>query len=116
LNNVLMLVAIFLMDAGRVGGVVAAKLSHPMLWGIVVWAVAHLLVNGDSASLVLFGGLGIWALVQMAAINRSEGPWSAPARGPIVKDVRLAVIALVLYAAIAPFHDWLGYPVIALLA
>ena len=31
LNNLLMLVAIFLMDAGRAGGVVAEKLRHPML-------------------------------------------------------------------------------------
>lgn len=116
LNNLLMLVAIFLMDAGRVRGIVAAKLRHPMLSGVVVWAVAHLLVNGDLASLVLFGGLGIWALVQMAAINHAEGPWSAPAKGPIIKDAKLAVLALVLYAIIAVVHDWLGYPVIELLA
>jgi uncharacterized membrane protein len=116
LNNLLMLVAIFLMAAGRVGGVVAAKLRHPMLWGVVVWAVAHLMVNGDLTSLVLFGVLGIWALAQMAAINRAEGRWSAPAEGPITKDARLAVFALVLYAVIAGVHYWLGYPVIALLA
>ena len=35
-------------------------LRHPMLTGVVVWAVAHLLVNGDAASLVLFGWP--WAL------------------------------------------------------
>lgn len=116
LNNLLMLVAIFLMNAGRAGGVVGAKLRHPMLWGVVVWTVAHLLVNGDVASLVLFAGLGFWALTEMAVIDRAEGPWSAPAKGPIFKDVRIAVLALVLYAAIAGVHYWLGYSVIALLA
>ena len=116
LNNLLMLAAIFLMDAGRAGGVVAAKLRHPMLSGVVVWAVAHLLVNGDLASLVLFGGLGLWALAEMAVINRAEGPWAAPAVGPIVNDAKVAVLALVLYAAFAGVHYWLGYQVIALLA
>ena len=116
LNNLLMLVAIFLMDVGRAGGVVGAKLRHPMLLGIVIWAVAHLLVNGDLASLVLFGGLGLWALAEMAVINRAEGPWSAPVEGPIVNDAKFAVLALVLYAAFAGVHYWLGYSVIALLA
>ena len=91
-------------------------MRHPMLLGIVIWAVAHLLVNGDVASLVLFGGLGLWALAEMAVINRAEGPWSAPAEGPIVNDAKIAVLALVLYAAFAGVHYWLGYPVIALLA
>lgn len=35
---------------------------HPMMWGIALWAVAHLMANGDAASLVLFGGLLILAL------------------------------------------------------
>ena len=116
LNNLLMLVAIFLMDAGRAGGVVGAKLRHPMLLGVVTWAVAHLLVNGELASLVLFGGLGLWALAQMAAINHAEGPWTAPAMGPIVNDAKIVVLALVLYAAFVGVHYWLGYSVIALLA
>jgi uncharacterized membrane protein len=30
---------------------------HPFLWGVALWAAAHLLVNGDAASLVLFGSL-----------------------------------------------------------
>jgi uncharacterized membrane protein len=116
LNNLLMVVAIFLMDAARAGGVVAAKLRHPMLSGVVVWAVAHLLVNGDLPSLVLFGGLGLWALAQMAIISRAEGPWSAPVAGPIAKDARTAVVALVIYAAVAGVHYWLlGYSVIAVL-
>jgi uncharacterized membrane protein len=117
LNNLLMLVAIFLLDAGRAGGVVAAKLRHPMLWGVVVWAVAHLLVNGDLASLVLFGGLGLWALSEMVIINRADGAWSAPARGPLAKDLKTAAIALVIYAVIVAVHYWLlGYWVVAVLA
>ncbi len=114
-NNVLMLVGIFLLDAGRVKGVVASKLRHPMLTAVVIWSVAHLLVNGDLASLVLFGGLGLWALLEMMLISRAEGPWQRPEPGPIAKDIRLAVIAVVIFAVVAAIHHWIGYPVIALL-
>ncbi len=115
LNNAAMLIALFLMDIGRVRGIVRTKVRHPMLWGVTIWAAAHLLVNGDTASLVLFGGLGLWALVEMAVINRAEGPWTPPERGSYAKDGMMFAAALALYAAIAAVHYWLGYPVIAFL-
>lgn len=115
-NNLLMLIALFLMDAGRVNGIVRTKVRHPMLTGVVVWAVAHLLVNGDLTSFLLFGGLGLWALAEMAVLNRAEGPWSPPAHGTIAKDLRVMAIALVLYALIVGIHYWLlGYWVVAVL-
>lgn len=111
LNNLLMLVAVFLMDVGRVGGVVRTRLRHPMLLGVVLWAVAHLLVNGDLASLVLFGTLGLWSVVEMAAINRAEGPWTPPPPGRLSRDGLMAVAAVAVYGAIAGIHYWLGHPV-----
>ncbi len=108
-NNLLMLVALFMFGAGSSRGWVAAKVRHPMLWGMVIWAGAHLLVNGDVASLILFGGLGLWALVQMVLINRGEGAWDRPEPGPFSKDIKNFVIALVLYALITGVHIWLGY-------
>lgn len=109
LNNVLMLVSIFLLGAGHGKGIVAARVRHPMLWGTAVWAAAHLLVNGDLASVVLFGGIGLWTFVQMALINRGEGAWQRPETGPISGDIKVAVITLVLYGVIAGVHTWLGY-------
>ena len=111
-NNTLMLVSLFLFGVGGTKGTLYPKMRHPMLWGTVVWAVAHLLVNGDMASLVLFGGIGLWALVQMALINRS-GPWVRPTGGRGLKgDAMNLVGALVLLAVIALVHNWLGYPVL----
>jgi uncharacterized membrane protein len=109
LNNLLMLASVALFGAGQSKGRARALLRHPMLTGVVVWAVAHLLVNGDSASLLLFGWLAIWALASMATINLREPAWTRPAPGPISGDVRLAIITLVVYAAIAAVHWWLGY-------
>jgi uncharacterized membrane protein len=108
-NNLLMLAAVALMGAGKSKGRARSWLRHPMLTGVGVWAVAHLLVNGDLASLLLFGWLGGWAVANMALINAREPNWVRPAPGPVSGDIRLAVIAVVLYAAIAAVHTWLGY-------
>ena len=109
LNNTLMLVSLFLFGVGGTKGTLFTRMRHPMLWGAVIWAVAHLLVNGDAASLVLFGGIGLWALVEMVAIN-AAGPWVRPLTGRGVKgDLMNLVGTLVLYGAIAGIHSWLGY-------
>lgn len=42
---------------------------HPFLWGVALWALVHLVVNGDLASLVLFGSLLLLALGGTAAID-----------------------------------------------
>jgi uncharacterized membrane protein len=109
LNNVAMLAAVGLMGVGRSKGRLRAWLRHPMLTGVLVWALAHLLVNGDAASLVLFGWLGAWAVVSMLLINRRDPVWVRPAPGTAAGDLRLVLIALVLYALIAAVHTWLGY-------
>ena len=82
-----------------------------MLTGVIVWSIAHLLVNGDTPSIVLFGGLAVWALAEMLIINRSDGAWIRPEPGSLVSDAKLVVIASILYAIIVAIHGWLGYGV-----
>ena len=109
LNNLLMFLAVALMGAGQSKGRARSWLRHPMLTGVLVWAFAHLLVNGDVASLILFGWMAIWALTSMAVINAREPAWVRPAPGPWSGDIRLFVITAVIYALIATVHTWLGY-------
>ena len=108
LNNLLMLIALFLFGVSHSKGQVKAMIRHPMLWSVVIWAVAHLLVNGDLASIVMFGWLGLWALVEIVLIN-AQAEWKRPAPGPLRSDAIALVIALVLYGLIAGVHIWLGY-------
>ncbi|CAN5699492.1 NnrU family protein [soil metagenome] len=108
LNNLAMIGAVALLGAGRSKGRARSLLRHPMLAGVAVWGAAHLLVNGTLAALVLFGGLAAWALGAMALVNAREPAWTRPAPGPISGDIRLLVIALVLYAVITAVHVWLG--------
>jgi uncharacterized membrane protein len=109
LNNLLMLIAVFLSGAGQIKGRVVAMVRHPMLWSAVVWAAAHLLVNGDVASIILFGGIGFWAFAQMVLINRAEGGWDRPQPGPWSKDALNLVVSLAIYGLIVGIHIWLGY-------
>ena len=106
LNNLLMLFAIFAMGIGPAGGRLSARFRHPMLAGAIIFAVAHLLVNGDVASIILFGGVGLWALVQRHLINQHEGPWERPMPGNAIQDGKLALSTLFIFVIIAGIH-WL---------
>ncbi|MEP2784429.1 MAG: NnrU family protein [Pseudoruegeria sp.] len=109
LNNLLMFGAIFLLGVGSSKGVLASELRHPMLLGVTVWGVAHLLVNGDLASILLFGGMIVWAVAEMIVINRATGPWIAPQAGPKSKDIKLIGITLILFVIFTGVHTLLGY-------
>lgn len=108
LNNLLMLVAVFLAVTPAFRGALRSRLRHPLLTGTQLWAVAHLLVNGDAASLVLFGGLGLWALASMVLIN-AQDPWQRPPAGGLRGDLAALATAALVYVAIAGIHGWLGY-------
>ena len=77
INNLLMLIAFYVYAVGGPKGDriwLGTKLRHPQLVGFSIWAVAHLLVNGDVESFVLFGGLLVWALAEIVLINSQDGP------------------------------------------
>jgi uncharacterized membrane protein len=83
-------------------------LRHPQLTAVILWSVAHLLANGDVASLVLFGGLALWAVLEMALIN-AAGPWTRPeARSSVGKEIGAVVGAVVVTLAIGYAHTWFG--------
>ena len=108
LNNLMVLVAVALLGVGNSKSRLRGRLRHPMLAGVLVWAAAHLLVNGDVASLVLFGGFAVWALLEIVVINRAEPAPASFSAGNLGGDVRLAVITIVVFAVMAGAHIWLG--------
>ena len=107
INNVMMLGAVFLFGMSQTTGRLRGKMRHPQLAAVKVWAVAHLLVNGDLASIVLFGGLLIWAVAEVVVINRSE-PWDRPEPGDPARDPLLLMITLAMFIVISGIHAWLG--------
>ncbi|MBL1436964.1 MAG: NnrU family protein [Rhodobacteraceae bacterium] len=108
INNTLMIISVIMLGMGNSKGHARTWLRHPMLWGVVLWSGAHLLVNGDIASIVLFGGMALWALANMVLINVQEGAWEKPEAGPIKGDIKLLIISAVVFAVISGLHIWLG--------
>ena len=50
------------------------KLKHPMILGVKVWALAHLLANGALTDLILFGAFLIWAVLDFRAARQRPSP------------------------------------------
>lgn len=110
INNILVLVAFYLFAADGMKTRIGRRMRHPQLTGFALWAFAHLLPNGDLPSFVLFGGLLVWALVEMAVINRAQPDWQpSQAEVPIRKDVFAFLGAIVVTLVVGLIHAWLGY-------
>lgn len=110
---VLMPVAFMLLVAAFLPSNVKRFTRHPMLWGVTLWAVAHLLANGDLASLVLFGGLGAFSLVAMWSANR-HATTKSEEKYALTKDAMVVIAGLVAYGIFAVLHPYLfGVPVIS---
>ena len=104
----LMAVSLLLFLASVLPTNVKRFVRHPQLTGVASWAVAHLLANGDSRSLVLFGGLGLWAVLQIVLINRREGAWQKPEPQPWGAELKLLVAAGVELAVLLWAHPWIA--------
>jgi uncharacterized membrane protein len=107
-NNLLVLLGFYLFAASGLRVRAARAIRHPQLTGVILWAVAHLLVNGDAASLLLFGGILAWAVLSILLINRAEPGWTPPPPAPLAKEVTALVATLVLVAVVGYVHGWIG--------
>ncbi|MBU6369031.1 MAG: protein NrnU [Burkholderiales bacterium] len=73
LAALLMLPALVLLVASQVpNNAIKAKLRHPMVLAVKVWALAHLLSNGKVADLVLFGAFLVWAVLNFRAARQRD--------------------------------------------
>jgi uncharacterized membrane protein len=103
---VLMLPAFIFLVAAYVPGRIKAKVKHPFLVAIKIWALAHLIANGDLASIILFGSFLAYAVFDRIALKRRE-PTSligVAGTGPPRNDVIAVVLGTVLYVV---FLVWL---------
>ncbi len=95
-----------------------SRVGHPMVLGVKLWALGHLIANHTLADLVLFGSLLIWAVLSFRAARRRDALLRAPpadataqsgTMGPTMTapsrlaDLAVIVIGIALYGAFA-FH------------
>lgn len=113
-NMLLMLPVLVLLVAAYVPGHIKARVGNPMLIAVKTWAFAHLLVNGDMASMILFGAFLTWSVVDLIAVKRS-GRSSVVGRPRVVFDAVAVVVGLALYAGLLlGLHQYVaGVPLLA---
>ncbi|WP_372893828.1 NnrU family protein [Rhodosalinus sp.] len=110
INNLFNLFAVYLFAASGMKTRITAYIRHPQLTAVKTWAIGHLIVNGDLASFVLFGGLLAWAVAEVVLINRQTARPAPPPPASMGKEIGAVVGTLVVYGLIAWVHYWFGYP------
>ena len=114
--GLLLLVAVFpLLLAAYLPGRIRSTLKHPMLVAVKAWALAHLLMNGALADVVLFGSFLAWAVVDRISLKRRPArPVPALPASGWNDGVAVAVGLLIYVAFVLWLHLWLiGVPVVA---
>jgi uncharacterized membrane protein len=106
--------AIIMFVAAYSPGRIKTTLKHPMLVGTKLWALAHLMSNGDLGSIILFGSILAWAVVDRISLKRRTDAGAPPIPvGGVTKDVIAVVAGTLIYLALAFwFHPYvIGVPV-----
>ncbi len=109
LASLLTLIAFVLLAAAYVpGNAIKAKLKHPMVLGVKVWALAHLLANHTLADVLLFGSFLVWAVLDFRSARRRAAPAAQPVSA--VRTGLTVVVGLVAWAAFAFWAHgaWIG--------
>lgn len=106
----LTLVSFVLLAAKDVpGNGIKARVHHPMVLGVKVWAFAHLLANHTLADLVLFGSFLVWSIASFAAARRRDraaGTTYPPGRqSRTLLTVAVGAVAWLVFALW--LHGWL---------
>ncbi len=89
-------------------GRIQSAAKHPMLAAVKLWALAHLLANGNLADVVLFGAFLAWAVADRISLKTRAAPPVHGAPPGKANDVIALVGGLVVYGAFVAFlHTWL---------
>jgi uncharacterized membrane protein len=100
---------ILLVAAYLPGSHIKAKIGHPMVAGVKIWALAHLLANGNLADVALFGSFLAWAVADFIASRRRDrlAARTYVAQGGS-RDAAVVGVGLLAWAGFAFYgHAWL---------
>jgi uncharacterized membrane protein len=111
----LMWPAAVFVTAAYIPGDIKRVLKHPMLVGVKLWAVAHLISNGDLGSMIIFIAVLAWAVYDRITLKRRSDPGGPPIPiGGRRNDIAAVIVGTILYFALAlVFHPLvIGKPVL----
>ena len=96
--------AFVLMACAYAPGRVRRLLRHPMLAGVLIWSVLHLLANGDLASNILFGTIALWSVFAILSAERRGHKLGGDVVRPWA-DAIGAAIGLVVFVVVLYLHE-----------
>ena len=99
----LMPLALILVLAGSLPGNIKRFVPNPMLTGVKLRAVRHLLANGDVASVILVGGFLAWAVLDVISLKR-RGVAKPAQRVSPGWDAAAVLGGAVLYGLLMQYH------------
>lgn len=105
----LLLPALILLAAAYIPSRIRTAVKHPMLAAVKLWALAHLLANGDLGGMLLFGAFLAWAIFDRISVKQraSLGPLGT-ATGGLGGDIAAILVGTILYVVlILGGHYWL---------
>ncbi len=101
LAALLVLFALIMLVSAYARGHIYMTLKHPMLAGVKLWALAHLLANGDLGSVILFGSVLAWAVIDRVSLKSRSDPGAPPIPvGGMRNDVIAVFGGVALYAVL----------------
>jgi len=105
-TQLLMWPACICVAAAYIPGDIKRVLKHPMLVGVKLWAVAHLLVKGDLGGIILFGAVLAWAVYDRISLKRRTDPGGPPIPlGGRRNDIAAIIVGTIIYLALGlVFH------------
>jgi len=112
----LLLIFVFpLLLATYLPGRIQTATKHPMLVATKLWALAHLLANGNLADVLLFGSFLVWAVADRISLKRRTPPPVSTLPPSPMNDGLVIVLGLALYVAFVFWgHGWLiGVPLVS---
>ncbi|MDX1491121.1 MAG: NnrU family protein [Pseudohongiellaceae bacterium] len=87
--------------------------QHPALLGVAIWGIAHLLSNGDVASIILFSSITCWAFVKIVGLSRKRKDIKMGSKPALQWDVAALIIGFIFYSVLLIYHGHLfGYALI----
>jgi uncharacterized membrane protein len=97
-----MIASFILLAASHTKSHLRAWLRHPMLLGVGLWALVHLLANGSAKASLLFGAFLAYVVIDLISALRRN---SAPSFAPVLRHDLIAVIAgTALALLVMAFH------------
>jgi uncharacterized membrane protein len=112
LGMLLVLIAFIVFGTTSYPSRIKQYVRHPQLTGVSIWALAHLMMNLDTRSIVLFSSMLVWAILSIVLINRRDGEWVKPSIPGWATEIKGLIISLVVFVVVVVIHPYItGMPI-----